>query len=435
MNANASDVGAAATTPIWARRGYRNWFLFLLVLSYALNFLDRQLLSILAEPIKAELQLSDTQLGALGGIYFALFYATMGVPIARLSDRSNRINILAGAITLWSIATAACGMAQNFIQLAIARMTVAVGESAATPPSYSLIADIFSRKERASAIGVYTTGTALGAGAGLALGGWVGAMYGWRAAFLMIGLPGVLLAVLIRVTLREPPRGFSDGRQDEGKNAGILETLKLLWSRRAFRGVALGTGLASLSGYALGFWMPSFMVRSFGMSIADAGWQIALAAGAGGMLGGFVGGFVCDWLGKNDRRWWAWAPAFCFMLNVPVVFLLFVVNSPLIAMGLLFMAQFLYHFWGGSGHAIIQSLVGSRMRAMAASIFLLCINLIGLGIGPLLVGWFSDFLNASQGDESLRYALMAITPVWVLASLLFYYGGTRLPEELDSAPE
>lgn len=421
--------------PIWSKPLYRHWFLFLLTFTYALNFLDRQLLSILAEPIKLELGLSDAQLGALGGIYFALFYATLGVPIARISDRTDRINILSGAITLWSAATAACGLAQNFVHLVLARISVAVGEAAATPPSYSMIADIFARQERASAIGVFTTGTAIGVAAGLALGGWVGAMFGWRTAFLMIGLPGVILAIVIRSTLRDPPRGFSDGIASDENKAGIWETVKLLASRTAFRGIALGTGVASISGYALAFWIPSFMVRSYDMSIAEAGWRVALAAGVGGIAGGFFGGFVSDWLSKYDRRWWAWAPAICFLLNVPVMILLFLSSSPIFALLLLATAQFLYHFWGGSGHAIVQSLVGKRMRAMAASIFLLCINLIGLGLGPFAVGWLSDAMAMWQGEESLRFALMATTPVWILAGILYAVAASKLREDLDSAPD
>lgn len=421
-------------TAIWARPRYRGWFLLLLTLAYALNFLDRQLLSILAEPIKDELGLSDSQLGLLGGAYFALFYATLGVPIARLSDRTNRVRLIAVAITVWSIATATCGLAQRFLHLALSRIAVAIGESAATPPSYSLVADLFPKERRSSAIGLFTTGTAVGSAAGLALGGWVGQAYGWRAAFLLIGLPGVLLAALIFLSLKEPPRGFSDGAPDRAPPVGIVTVFKVLFRTPTFPAIAFGVGTASMCGYALAFWMPSFLSRSFGLSLAEIGWRVALAAGVGGVLGGAIGGIVSDRLALRDQRWWLWAPALAFFANIPLVFLLFNSSSPLIALLLLGAVQFNYHFWGGSGHAMVQGLVGQRMRAMAASMFLLVINLVGLGLGPPLVGALSDFTTAAYGDEALRYALMATAPVFFVAGSLFLLGARTLRRDLENAP-
>lgn len=425
----------ASAVPIWSRPAYRGWFLFLLTLAYALNFLDRQLLSILQEPVKAELGLSDTQLGLIGGPVFALLYVGLGVPIARLADRANRVRIVAGAISLWSVATALCGMAANFGQLAAARMTVAVGEAAATAPSYALLADLYPKERRASAIGIFTTGTSIGSAVGLSLGGWVGYVYGWRTAFLLIGLPGVLLALLIFLTLREPPRGFSDGRDSDIAPAGFSEVAKRLFATRSFPGIAFSIGIASMSGFALAHWMPSFMVRSFDLSIAEAGWRVALAAGGGGLAGGFCGGFVCDRLAKRDRRWWCWAPAIAFFLNIPLMLLLFRAPDPASAMLLLAAVLFMYHFWGGSGHALVQGLVGVRMRATAAALFLMCISLIGQGLGPFVVGLASDLLHAGSGKESLRYALMATTPVWAIAGLLWLVAASRIREELDAAPD
>jgi predicted MFS family arabinose efflux permease len=426
---------ASQVTPIWSKPLYRGWFLFLLTMAYALNFLDRQILSILQEPVKAELGLSDTQLGLIGGPVFALLYVGLGVPIARLSDRANRVRIISGAIGLWSIATATCGLAANFFQLAASRMTVAIGEAAATAPSYALLADLYKKEQRASAIGIFTTGTSIGSALGLALGGWVGFTYGWRSAFLIIGLPGVLLALVIFLTLREPPRGFSDGRSADVPPAKFAEVAKRALATRAFPGIAFAIGIASISGFALAHWMPSFMVRSFGLTIAEAGWRVALASGGGGLVGGLVGGFVCDRLAKRDRRWWCWAPAIAFFLNIPLMLLLFRATSATEAMLLMAAVLFLYHFWGGAGHSLIQSLVGVRMRATAAALFLMCISLIGQGLGPLVVGFASDRLHAGSGAESLRYALMATTPVWLVAGLLWLWAATRLREELDNAPE
>ena len=423
------------TSPIWSSPLYRGWFLFLLTMAYALNFLDRQLLSILQEPVKKELMLSDTQLGLIGGPVFALLYVALGVPIARLSDRANRVRIISGAIALWSLATGLCGLAGSFVQLAAARMTVAVGEAAATAPSYALLADLYPKERRASAIGIFTTGTAIGAATGLALGGWVGHTYGWRNAFLMIGLPGLLLALCIFMTLREPPRGFSDGRTNEGPSAGFIEVIGLLFKTRAFPGIAFAIGIASISGFAMGHWMPSFLIRSFDLTIAEAGWRVAVASGGGGLAGGFFGGIICDRLARIDRRWWCWAPAIAFFLNIPLMLFLF--RAPDVETAMLLMAgvMFMYHFWGGSGHSLVQSLVGIRMRATAAALFLMCISLIGQGLGPFVVGFASDLFQAKFGMESLRYALMATTPVWLIAGLLWLVAATHLREELDRAPD
>jgi len=426
---------ASKTPPIWSRPYYRGWFLFLLTMAYALNFLDRQLLSILQEPVKAELQLSDTQLGLIGGPIFALLYVGLSVPIARLSDRANRVRIISGAIGLWSIATATCGLAANFFHLAASRMTVAVGEAAATPPSYALLADLYKKERRASAIGVFTAGTSIGSALGLALGGWVGFTYGWRNAFLIIGLPGVLLALIILLTLREPPRGFSDERKSDVPPARFSEVMKRALATRAFPGIAFAIGVASISGFALAHWMPSFMVRSFNLTIAEAGLRVAIASGGGGLLGSLVGGFICDRLAEYDRRWWCWGPAIAFFLNIPLMLLLFRAANATEAMVLMATVLFLYHFWGGSGHSLVQSLVGVRMRATAAALFLMCISLIGQGLGPLVVGFVSDLLHAGSGAESLRHALMATTPVWLLAGLLWMWAATRLREELDAAPD
>lgn len=419
---------------LWSRPGYRSWFLFLLTAGYALNFLDRQLLSILQEPLKLELGLTDTQLGLIGGPVFALLYVSLGVPIARLSDRKNRVHIVAGAISLWSVATALCGAAGSFVQLAMARMTVAVGEAAGTAPSYALLADLYEKERRASAIGLFTTGTAIGAALGLTLGGWVGQAYGWRTAFLLIGLPGVVLAAVIALTLREPPRGFADGRTGPAEQAGFLEVVRHLFASRSFPGIAFGVGIASIAGFGLGHWMPSFMVRSFDLTIAQAGWRVALASVIGGVLGGIIGGRVCDRLALRDRRWWCWAPAIAFLLNIPMTVILFRAQSAEAAMVALAVVNFLYHFWGGSGHSLVQSIVGVKMRATAAALFLMCISLIGQGIGPLAVGFLSDRLGPQSGAESLREALMALSPVWFFAACLWFLAATTIRQDLETTP-
>ncbi len=422
------------TSVPWSRPSYRAWFLFLLTVGYALNFLDRQLLSILQEPLKQDLNLTDTQLGLLGGPVFALLYVSLGVPIARLSDRSNRVRIVAGAISLWSVATAACGLAGSFVQLAMARMTVAVGEAAGTAPSYALLADLYEKERRASAIGLFTIGTSIGAALGLTLGGWIGQVYGWRMAFLLIGLPGIFLSAVIVLTLREPPRGFADGRAEPSSQAGFAEVLRHLFSSRSFPGIAFGIGIASIAGFGLGHWMPSFLVRSFDLTIAEAGWRVAAASLTGGVLGGIVGGRVCDRLALRDRRWWCWAPAIAFLLNIPMTTILFSTRNLELALVVLAVVNFLYHFWGGSGHSLVQSIVGVRMRATAAALFLMCISLIGQGIGPFAVGLLSDWFGAQRGTDSLRPALLALSPVWLFAACLWLWAATTIRSDLDRAP-
>jgi predicted MFS family arabinose efflux permease len=418
----------------WDRPSYRGWFLFLLTASYALNFLDRQLLSILAEPIRRELGLSDSALGMLGGVYFALFYTMLSLPMARFADRTNRTYLIAGAVAVWSVATATCGLATKFWHLALSRIAVAIGESAATPPSYSLVADLYPADKRAGATGLFTTGTAVGSGLGLALGGLIAQTWGWRYAFILLGLPGVLLAVIMRVTLKEPPRGFADGVTEQPAAPPLMTVFRVLFRSRTFPCVALGVGTASICGYALAFWSASFLVRSFDLNVAEAGWRVALAAGTGGVLGGFVGGKVCDWLALRDRRWLLWAPAIAFFLNVPLVAALAFTTSATSALLILAAVQFNYHFWGGSGHAIVQGLVGTRMRSVAASVFLLTINAVGLTLGPTLVGFLSDALTASHGAESLKMSLIGSSPAFLVAGALFLYGSKTLRRDLASAP-
>lgn len=418
----------------WDRPSYRRWFLFLLTSAYALNFLDRQLLSILAEPIRRELGLSDSALGMLGGVYFAAFYTLLSVPMARIADRTNRTYFIAGAVVVWSVATATCGLATRFWQLALSRIAVAIGESAATPPSYSLVADLYPADKRAGATGLFTTGTAIGSALGLALGGLIAQVWGWRYAFILLGLPGILLALVMRLTLKEPPRGYSDGVTEQPPAPRLAEVFRVLFRSRTFPCVALGVGTASICGYALAFWAPSFLVRSFDLTVAEAGWRVALAAGLGGLLGGFAGGRLCDWLALRDRRWLLWAPAIAFFVNVPLVAALAFASTATAALLILAAVQFNYHFWGGSGHAIVQGLVGTRMRSVAASVFLLTINVVGLTLGPTLVGFLSDAMTARYGTEALRLSLIGSSPAFVLAGLLFLYGSTTLRRDLAAAP-
>lgn len=419
----------------WQSTNYRYYFLALLVASYMVNFMDRQLLSILLEPIKADLNLQDWQLGTLGGIAFALFYVTLGLPIAKLSDRYNRVNILSIAIFFWSVATALCGLATSFVQLLLARIGVAVGESAGTPPSYSLIGDLFSPAKRATAIGVYVVGPQLGTAAGLIFGGWAAEVMGWREAFLIVSIPGILLAIIMKFTLREPPRGLSEQRVAHGEASTVLGVARLLWTRKSFIAMAFASGTAAFSGYAMGLWLPSFFIRSHGISVAQAGLLLAIIYFVTGIIGGVVGGMAADRLGKLDRRWWMFVPGCAMLIAVPSSLIGFMSESIVIAVIAITIAQTMYHSWAGPVYSAAQSMVGLRMRSVTVSLLLFIVNLVGLGFGPPVIGLVSDFLQQQAGADSLRYSLYFTSPVFLLSAILYFLASRSLVQDLERAPE
>jgi MFS family permease len=429
-----STTGEGGSAARWASLPYRSYFLGLLVLSYMVNFTDRQLLSILLEPIKRDLQLADWQLGVLGGIAFALFYVTLGVPIAKLSDRYSRVNILSGAVALWSLATAACGLTGNFLQLLLVRIGVAVGESAGTPPSFALIADIFPPRLRATAIGIYVSGPPLGTALGLAIGGWLSQVIDWRTTFIVVGLPGLALALLIKLTLREPPRGQSERKVDIAPAPPALAVAKLLARRPAFLALATASGLAAFAGYAMQLWLPSFFIRSHGMSAAETGSWLAAINVVTGIVGGLAGGMIGDRLAVRDKRWLALVPAIGMGLAAPFSFVAFTAGSAPLALTGVTLALFCYYGWAGPVYSAAQEMVGLRMRAVTVSILLFIINLIGLGFGPPIVGAISDILHETAGAQSLRLSLLITSPMFVLSTLLYLLGALRLRSDIAKAP-
>ena len=278
----------------------RNYALGVLVVVYTFNFIDRQILSILLEPIKQDLGLSDSALGMLTGFAFALFYATLGIPIARFADRSNRRNLIAWALAIWSAMTAVSGLAQNFWHLLLARIGVGVGEAGCSPPAHSMLADYFPTENRATALGIYSLGIPFGILFGFIAGGWLNEFFGWRVAFFIVGVPGLLLAILVRFTLREPPRGMAEGRVADEEQPTIMETFRFLWSKRAFRHMAVGGGLTAFVGYGVITWVPSFLIRSYGMSTGDVGTYLGLILGIPGGIGIALGGYLADRYGARD---------------------------------------------------------------------------------------------------------------------------------------
>ncbi|MBP6701835.1 MAG: MFS transporter, partial [Halioglobus sp.] len=288
-----------ASTDPYASRKRAYYALVILTIVYSFNFIDRQLLAILQESVKADLGLSDSQLGLLTGFAFAVFYVTAGIPIARWADRANRRDIVALSLFLWSFMTAISGFVQNYTQLLLARIGVGVGEAGGSPPSHSMISDIFPPTERATALGFYSMGVSIGILFGFLAGGWLNEYFGWRVAFVVVGAPGILLAIILRMTLAEPVRGLNEQRMVSNVPVPLLQVLALLWSRRAFRHMAFAAALNAFAGYSTSNWTASFMIRSHGMSTGELGTWLALTIGLGGAIGVFCGGLLADRLARR----------------------------------------------------------------------------------------------------------------------------------------
>ena len=405
----------------------------ILVLAYTSSHVDRNIVGILIEPLKADLLLSDTQLGFLSGIAFALFYATLGIPIAIFADRSNRRNIIAWSIAIWSAMTAVCGLAQNFWQLAIARIGVGIGEAGSSPPSHSMIADLYPKEQRSSAMSIYALGVYLGIMIGFIVGGFVAEWWGWRAAFFVVGLPGILIALLVRFTMIEPPRGFADGVKPPpmGK-VNIKAGFAVLWRVRTTRHVVLGVTLTALVGYGTIVWNPAFLIRSHGLTPGQVGLFLGPLMGVVGGLGAWIGGMLADKLAARDASWNAWIVGLAKLLAIPFIIAFYMVDSTFWALVVYCPAVFLGAFYLGPSFAMIQSLTPLRSRALASAIMLLVLNLVGLGLGPQLIGIVSDLVSGPFGSDSLRYALIGAAFVNIWACAHYYLAGRTIRQDLDT---
>ncbi len=415
---------------------YRYYVLAILTLVYAFNFIDRQLLVILQEPIKADLGLSDTQLGLLTGFAFALFYVVCGIPIARWADGGTRRSIIALALTVWSFMTAVSGFAQTYTHLLLARIGVGVGEAGGSPPAHSMISDIFSPAQRATALSVYSAGISIGILAGYLLGGWLGEFFGWRTALLVVGMPGVLLALVVRFTIQEPARGQSQNTQHIGAAPPVSETIKFLWSRRSFRHLALAGGLKTFVAYGLGNWMPSYFLRNFDISMGELGTWLALASGLGGGAGIILAGYLSDRLAGKDKRWYLWLPGLAVLIIMPIQLAVLTLSNHYLALLLLVLSSFLGGAFLGPILAVTHGLVGLRMRALSSAILFFVLNIVGMGLGPTFVGMLSDFMAAGGIENSLRYAMLSIVfLVSIWCSIHFFLGARTVRDDLANAPE
>ena len=415
---------------------YRNYALVVLLLGYIVNFIDRSILSILLEPIKQEMHFTDTQLGLLGGLAFALFYATLGIPIAALADRWSRVKVLSISMIIWSAMTALCGMAGNFWHLLIARIGVGVGEAGASPPSHSLISDYFPIETRATALSIYALGIPIGSMIGNFVGGWGAEELGWRMTFYLVGAPGVLLAFLLLATLKEPPRGLSEKKQPTEAEAGdappMKSVIRFLWNKPSFRHIGFAAGLHAFVGYGAGTWNAPFLLRVHEMPITEVGSWLALIAGIGA-IGTFGGGFLADQLSKryDDHRWYLWVSGYSTILMVPFQFVAYLYGGLWAVIPCLFVVSILGQMYLGPSFAMTQGLVSLRMRSVASAILLFMLNIIGMGLGPYVVGVFSDLLEPTFGIEAIRFALCLAVLANVWATVHYFLGARLLRKDLE----
>ncbi|QFU75761.1 MFS transporter [Halioglobus maricola] len=416
-------------------RGIYRWYVLgVLVLVYAFSYMDRQIVSILLEDLRLEFDMTDTQLGLLSGLAFALFYATLGVPIARLADRSNRVRIVSIAITFWSAMTALCGLAGSFWQLFLARVGVGVGEAGGGPPSLSVISDYFAPEERSVAFSIFSMGPIIGAFVGLAAGGWVAQEYGWRWAFFVMGLPGIALALLLYTTVREPVRGALDSvassRQD-----GFLDTVRLLFRNRLWLWVTLGQTFAIFVGYGFSSWKPSLYLRQFDLSQAEVGSVLGTMGLVAGVPSLLIGGYIGDRLIAKSLKLATRCVGYAALLVIPFYALALMQNSWIVTTIFLAVGLVFYQIGAGTAMSIALSAVAPNQRALAASFVLLSANLLGLGLGPLLIGVISDAAVDSFGEDSLGFSLGVCLISMVIAFAFYWAAGNEVSRREDDATD
>jgi len=437
----------AAAPPAALPKAYTTYALWLLLVIYIFNFLDRQVINILAEPIKRDLKLADWQLGLMSGFAFAAFYTVLGVPIARLAERRNRPAIIATALAAWSGFTVLCGTAQNFVQLVLFRIGVGVGEAGCTPPAHSLITDYTPKEKRASALAFYSMGVPLGSLLGMAMGGVIADAYGWRAAFLVAGAPGLLLAVIVFFTLRETrSKLVADMAAAKATQPSFSVAMKLLAKKRTFWLLAFAAALKSFIGYGHAPFTASFFLRNHGpevaalasgfglQSVGFLGLVLGIVSGVFGAVSSMLGGWISDKVAVRDVRNIVIAPALAVSVSVPVYILAVTVDSAALALAILVIPYLLNYFWYGPVYSTVQGIVPPNMRATAAAILLFIINLIGLGLGPLLVGILSDVFAGPLGlgeAEGVRWALIVAASLGLFSGVLFWKARKTIREELE----
>jgi predicted MFS family arabinose efflux permease len=429
------DAGASATgtgTFAWSR--HRRYVLFMVFVTFFLNSLDRNIISVLQQAIKQEFQLMDWQLGMMTGFAFALFYNIIGIPTARFIDGGAiRRNIIAGGLTLWSLATALCGVTQNFWQLLLCRMGVGVGEGTFGPSSMTMISDYYGQNERARAMGLYLLGLPLSALVGMPLGGWVAQHYGWRAALMLVGLPGLAVALVFRLTVREPPRGLSDGKVVKLSSAlPIGHVFRTVTRKKTVVHLLIAASLASFSTVGMMIWFPAYLQRAFGLTQAEVGASWGLMVGLTGVVGTFGGGWLADRFGARNPKYYLLLPAIGMLVSLPFYLAATAADNFALCFVCLFVPAALNYSWIPSGISVTQSLAPMAMRALLGMFVTLAANMIGHGIAPPVIGAMSDLFKSWTGSEvsGLRWALVASAIFYPWSALHFWLASRRIKEDL-----
>ena len=421
-----------------ASRSYRNYVLFILTLVYAFNFIDRQIIGILSPFIKADLGLDDAQLGWLKGIYFALLYTVMGIPIAWLADRYSRVNIIAISLTLWSGFTAASGLAANYMQLAIARIGVGIGEAGGSPPSHSIISDLFPKEKRAGALAIYSLGIPFGVMLAFFASAFFlqGGSADWRTVMYSVGIPGILLAVLLKLTVKEPKRTATSA-VDEAQVAkpSVKSSLKTLLKIPTWWGMALGISFGSFGNYAISTWIIDYYVRAFaGLDITQLLIVFGIINGTAYALGVWLGGYIADRWGKTNKKAYALLPAIALIIGVPAFYVSLQVQDLWLSVGLMALLLFTSGSYLGPSFAMAQTLAPLNVRAMSTALFFFVLNIIALGGGPTLTGIISQALVPSLGEtEALRQSLLYLVVPYALSIAVFLWTSTKIVKDWEMA--
>ena len=424
----------AAATAMPARAPTR-LLLWTLLIVYILNFLDRQIVNILAEDISRDLKLSDTQIGLMTGLAFAVFYTFLGIPIARYADRptSNRVKLITWSLGLWSLMTAACGFAQNFVQLLLARIGVGIGEAGCTPAAHSIITGAVAPEKRSSAIAFYGLGIPIGGLLGMVIGGVLNDIIGWRNAFLAAAVPGLLFALILPFLLKDPSRD-NLAKPSQGAPLHIEQPFQLalreILTSRSFVLVLLGASFTAFLSYGKGVWVVILFQRDFGLSATQTGLWLGIVAGVAGMVGTWGGGYLADRFGARDKRHLLTAPAIGMTIAAPILFAAYFVDDWRLALILLVVPTILNSFYYGPSYALAQQLVKPEQRALATSLVVFGQNLIGLGLGPLFFGMLSDALKPIAGVESVRWVLYGAAWLGLIPAFFFWRASLRLKDDL-----
>lgn len=464
-------------TTMEGARKHRNYALAVLFIVYIFNFIDRQIVNILQEDIKADLHLLDWQLGTMTGLAFAVVYCTFGIPVARIADSTSRKGVVVVSLAIWSGFTALCGFATNYVTLLLARMGVGLGEAGGSPPAHAMISDLYEKEKRGRALAIYSAGLYAGTLLGYYLGGWLSDTFTWREAFFFVGIPGVLFALITWTTMKEPVRGLS-GIKPTGAKIGFAESFKRLWALKSFRYYSLATGAGTFVTYGLGNWMPSFLQRTYGvlneetgkyvgqwgmpelqsaigfcqagaadcvsMSSTEIGIMYGTVSGVGGMIGTIYGGVLADKFGAKDRRWFLWVPMWGKLIGAPLFIFSMLAPTPELSLLLYFPAITLAAMYLGPSLAITHHLVPASMRAMSSAVLFFILNILGLGTGPTIVGAVSDWLahagswvtttlpfigstDAMVDQFSLKWAMILAVILMFPLTILWHWGAKELP--------